>query len=425
MQNKLVSLGALLSLVLICFFGGIFYYNKIEVYHLTLATSSSSLGQAIAQVVLQQNPRIHIKFMQTKGSRENMKLLEENKVQLIVAQSDTTPVAPARIVLSLFKESFELIVTEDSGIKAVSDLRGKRIALMQKESGSYNSYLSLLEHYGLQESEVQSIHISPKEVDQLLSNGQVDAIFLVVPSGSNFVRDILQNNRVQLVAIDQAQAMKIKRPYLEADVIPKGTYKGNPPIPSEDLSTIGIKANLLAHQNLSPKVVREITRILFDYRRTLVKDYPAAVELSSPLKEGKLTLPVHPGAQAYYDREKPNFFKENTGVIGLSLSIGTLVASWFFKLRSQFLKKQKNRADRYNSAILELMDLARQEKSLEKMQIFEEELFTIFQEIISDLSQDRIAMESFQSFTFTWETALRTLQDRENFLRELQRSAKI
>ncbi|MEG3842381.1 hypothetical protein [Microcoleus sp. herbarium14] len=137
-------------------------------------------------------------------------------------------------------------------------------------------------------------------------------------------------------------------------------------------------------------------------------------------------MPIHEGAQAYYDREKPDFLATNSDVIGLSFSIGTLLASWFWQWRSssrasltRFLQGQKNQADTFNLAILNLIQKIRQAGTFEEIDRLQEELFDIFKQVIVDLDEDRIDSDSFHSFTFTWETAMKIAGDREKNLRNL------
>ena len=425
MQNKFLLPVALLSLILIGAFGWKLHQDKDRVYELTLATGTKTgnyypFGQAIAEVVVQQNPRLRIRVIETQGAEENMRRLQANEAQLAIVQNDTAAVPSARVIASLFKEVFHLIVSEQSDINSVSDLQGKQIALMAKGSGSYSSFWFTSEHYGLKGSDFISTPTSWIEATKLLSNGEVDAIFRVLPPGSNLVSDLLKNTRAKLVPIDQGAAMKIKLPYLEADVIPKGTYKANPPVPDADLASVGVQATLLVREDVDPEIVREITRILFEHRRNLVAANSLAAMISQPGASGGLALPLHEGAQAYYDREKPDFLAANSDLIGLSFSIGTLLASWFWQLRSRFVQKQKNQADKFNLAILSLIQQIRQSKTLDEIDLLQEELFDIFKQVIMDLDEDRIDSDSFHSFTFTWETAIKIAREREKMLRELR-----
>ncbi|MEG4303854.1 TAXI family TRAP transporter solute-binding subunit [Microcoleus sp. D3_18a_C4] len=424
MQNKFLLPVALVSVVLIGVFGWEVHKDKQRVYELTLATGTKTgyyypFGQAIAEVVMQQNPRLRIKVVETEGSDENMRRLEANEAQLAIVQNDTAAVSQARVIASLFKEVFHLIVSEQSGIESVSDLKGKHIALMAQGSGSYSSFWLVSKHYGLKPSDFKSTPGSWTEATKLFASGEADAIFRVQPLGSDALSDLLQNTRGKLVSIDQAAAMKIKWPYLEDHLIPKGTYKAAPAVPDVDLPSVEVQATLLVHEDVDPVIVKEITRILFEHRRNLVAANSLAAMISQPSESGGLALPVHEGAQAYYDREKPDFFAANSDVIGLSFSFVTLFVSWLWQLRSRFLQKQKNRADKFNLIILNLIQRSRQAGSFEEIDRLQEELFEIFKQVMADLDEDRIDADSFHSFTFTWETALKIASDREKALRNL------
>ncbi len=425
MQNKFLLPVALLSVVLIGVFGWEVHKDTQRVHELTLATGSKTgyyypFGQAIAELVFQQNPRLRIKVLETEGADDNMRLLQANEAQLAIAQNDTVAVSQARVIASLFKEVFHLIVSEQSGIQSVSDLKGKHIALRAKGSGSYSSFGLVSKHYGLKQSDFQFTTGSWAETTKLFASGEVDAIFWVLPLGNDFVSDLLQNTPGKLVPIDQAAAMKIKLPYLQANVIPKGIYKGDPAVPDVDLPTVGVEATLLVGQDVDPVIVKEITRILFEHRRNLVATNSLVAMISQPSESGGLALPVHEGAQAYYDREKPDFFAANSDVIGLSFSFVTLFVSWLWQLRSRFLHKQKNRADKFNLIILNLIQRSREAETFEEIDRLQEELFEIFKQVIGDLEEDRIDADSFHSFTFTWETAMKIATDREKMLRNLQ-----
>jgi uncharacterized protein len=425
MQNKFLLPVAVLSVVLIGSFGWNLHQDRQRVYTLTLATGTKTgnyypFGQAIAKVVAQQNPRLRIQVIETQGAEENMRQLQANEAQLAIVQNDTTAVPSARVVASLFKEVFHLIVSEQSGIQSVSDLKGKHIALMAKGSGSYSSFWFVSKHYGLKESDFKSTSGSWAEASNLLINGEVDAIFRVIPPGSDFVSDLLKNTRANLVPIEQGSAMKIKLPYLEADLIPKGTYKAEPAVPDVDLPSVGVQATLLVRDDVDPVIVKELTRILFEHRRNLVTANSLAAMIGQPGGNGGLALPIHEGAQAYYDREKPDFLATNSELIGLLLSLFTLSVSWLWQLRSRFVEKQKNQADKFNLAILNLIQEIRQAETFERVEQLQEELFDIFKQVIVDLDEDRIDSDSFHSFTFTWETAMKIATDREKMLRNLQ-----
>ncbi len=96
----------------------------------------------------------------------------------------------------------------------------------------------------------------------------------------------------------------------------------------------------------------------------------------------------------------------------------TLFASWIWQFRSRLLQKQKNQGDKFNLQILSLIQKIRQAKDLDEIDRLQEELFNIFHQVIVDLDEDIIDSDSFQSFTFTWETAIKIAGEREKMLRD-------
>jgi TRAP transporter TAXI family solute receptor len=421
MSNKLILPVALFSLVLVAGFTWKLVSDKQRISYLTIATGTKTgdyypFAKAIAEVVAQQNPKLRLKVIETQGAQENIRLLQANKAQLALWQSDVPTVPSARSVVSLYQEVFHLIVTEQSGIKNVSDLKGKRIALMSKGSGSYSSFWFLGKHYGLKPQDFKSITVSWAEASQAFGKGEVDAIFRVLPAGSNVVSELLENTPGKLVPIRQAAAMKFKLPYLEASLIPEGSYKSEPTVPDRDLPTVGVRAAIVAREDVDPALIHEVTRILYEYQHDLVARNTLAASIGPPGTGGLLSLSVHPGAQAYYDREKPDYLAANGEKLGFLLSLVTLVASWMWSLRSHLSEKQKNRADKYNLKIVALIERVTTLEDLSLVRNARDELFQIFKEVVEDLDKDRITPQSFGSFSFTWDTALTTVRDRENVL---------
>ena len=76
-------------------------------------------------------------------------------------------------------------------------------------------------------------------------------------------------------------------------MIPAGSYNGQ----DQDVPTSGVKAVLLARDELSENTVKALTKTLYDGVDTL------QAELGLPLELGpadKIGVPVHAGAAAYY-----------------------------------------------------------------------------------------------------------------------------
>ena len=363
------------------------------------------------------HPTISIDVVATDGSVQNMDLLKSNAAQLALVQSDTPVQPPVRAVALLFPEMFHLLARTDANIDNVVDLRGKRVALMPENSGSYALFWPLAQHYGLTPEALTPLPMPADQAHAALARGEVDALFRVITLGNPAVTELLQTSGTRLSPIDQVDALRLSLPYLDAQVIPKGTYNGGQPIPPVDLPVVAVNALLVAHEEVPAKVVNALTRTLHQNRNELVALYPRAamIRLDS---SGDLGLPLHPGAEAFYTQGEPEFLVEYAEPIGLLLSVAVLSFSSLWQLRSWLLGKQKNRADTYNLEILALIDDIDRARSLEELAVLRELLFDILKRVVTDLDIDRITSESFESFTFPWQIANNAIQHQEMLLRQ-------
>jgi uncharacterized protein len=401
--------------------------QQSRVEKIVIATGSAdgeyyAFAQALARVVTRHQPKISISVLPTKGAQENQELLEQRKVAMAIVQSDTPPLADERAVAYLFPEVFHLIVGENSGIEKMSDLKGKRVALMPKGSGSYKLFWSISPHFGLSKDSFTPVLLPPDQAYEALSQGRVEALFRVIAIGNPSISRLLTRSRARLLPIDQVDSLRLSLPILEATEIPKGTYDGATPIPDRDLTVAAVRAVLVSHEQVDANVVRAITQTLFEFRNEIVAIYPRAALMRLPEAGENLGIPLHPGAKAYYDQEQPNFLLENTDFVGLTLSVGALCFSGLLQLRSWLVDKQKDRADMYNLEILALVEQVHGVDDLEQLQVVRDKLFEILRKVVVDLDKDRITPESFRSFTFPWEVAINTLRHREIVLLNLRSS---
>ncbi|TVQ46618.1 MAG: TAXI family TRAP transporter solute-binding subunit [Gloeocapsa sp. DLM2.Bin57] len=419
--NKLIWLLVLFSITAAIAVTSHWIYSQRQVHTLTMATGGKTgvyyaFGNALATVVSRHQPNIRIEVIETSGSQENEELISEHEVDLAILQADTSVNNSVKAMTFLFPEMFHLIARVDSGINNFSDLKGKKIALMPIGSGSYNLFWPLSQHYGIYERDFEGIPMSPSEAHQALLDGEVDALFRIIALGNESVTELLQNEQVTLIPIDQASALQLVLPAVEPNVIPMGAYNGAIPIPSEDLPVVGVRAVLLAHKSVNPNLVQEITRIIFEARNDLIRKNPQSAMISKPDHINELGFSFHEGAKFYYNQDEPSFLERYAEAIGLILSITMLVISGIWQFRIWLQEKQKNRADRYNLQIIQLIERINTSNSIAELEEIQTELFQLFNKVVEDLDRDRISAESFQSFTFPWDVAFNSIRHREVLL---------
>jgi TRAP transporter TAXI family solute receptor len=369
------------------------------------------LAEAMAQVARAAWPNLEIEVLETAGSSENMRLVEAGRVDLATVQADTEVLPHVALVAPLYPDSFQLLVREDSAIRSVSDLAGHRIAVPPEGGGQFRSFWFLAAHYGLDPSSVTALPMSASAANFAMLEGAVDATFRVRAPGNASVLELIASAPVRLVPIHQGAALSLKDPAVGPGTIPAGSYRGHPPLPARDLDTVTVSRLLVARLGLDEELVRQLTSLLFEQRTTLVAITPLAGFVTTPGRLATTSMPVHPGAERYYDREKPTFWERNARATAPLLSILALLVSAVLALRARFQRAQKDRADRYNLELMRISEDARQSHEVNELFGLRDELHQILRKVLEDLEQDRVTREEFDFFSFTWQAADTVVRD--------------
>ncbi len=98
-------------------------------------------GAAYADMVNAQEPALRIETRNTRGSTENVPLLEAGKLDIALVQGEVAEVQLAkpgnalRIVTAMYGSPGLFAVRADSPVRSIADLRGKPVALGAQGSG--------------------------------------------------------------------------------------------------------------------------------------------------------------------------------------------------------------------------------------------------------------------------------------------------
>jgi TRAP transporter TAXI family solute receptor len=426
--NRLMQV--VLAALTLCLAGGlaVIFSQRSKIEHLTLAAGTSSgesyiLGNALKTVVERHYPRVKITLLETGGTVENLQMLEDGRAQLATAQADITPGPRARALAVLYDDTFQLLVAKDSQAQSLVDLGGHRIALAQS-GGQYQSFLRVVEHFGLQAADFHFVGTSDANAGEEFLKGQADAIFRVRAIGDPSIEQLVQSGRVRFLPIEHAAAMKIKHPSFQSALIPVGAYLGNPPVPTQDFPTVAVHRSLLARENASVTAIRAVTEVLMERRQEMMEEIPARmtevrlllVQVRRPEPQAGLGPALHPGALSFYDKDKPSFLLAHADYVGLFLTVGLMAGSWLWELKRWMQRKQKNKADQYSNRVVALISSVQEVNSLPTLDEVWRELLKILTEAVHDLDADKLSEESFNSFRTILQIGMEVTKERRSIL---------
>jgi len=138
-----------------------------------------------------------------------------------------------------------------------------------------------------------------------------------------------------LIPIESAAAIAEAERAFESFDVPKGTLRGSPPVPEDDLTTLRTSLYLVAHKKLGTDLVTRLTQAIMSVRRNLLREQPIFAQITAPSTDQDAYLPLHPGAAAVYNSTTQSFMDEYGNWIYLTPMIlggiaTVLAAAWKF-----------------------------------------------------------------------------------------------
>ena len=293
---------------------------------------------AIAGRLASANSPVRLKVVDKETVAGAARAFAAGDVDLAIVRADAGNLSAAR-TLVLIAYGVVLIATpSDSKIKSIDDLKGKTIGVV---GGEINRPIVdiLTREYDLARAKVQFKDLRLPELAQAIQSKQVSALLVVIPTTEKYLAILrsvfVGKQKLELIPIESAAAMEAVSKIYESYDLPKGTVKGSPAIPDDDLTTIRVPIYLVAGRKIDDDLAGVVTKAVMETRRDLIGEYPLLAQIGAPNTEKDAPIPVHPGAAAYFDGDQKTIFEKYGdqffyGSMLLGTLMSLLAAAWKF-----------------------------------------------------------------------------------------------
>ncbi len=318
---------------------------------LTVAVGSfDGQAQKIASIVAGRlatsDSPVRLKVDNSGNALDAAKAFAADTADLAVVRADAGDLSQARTVALTAHGVVMIVAPPGSSITSIAKLRDHTVGVVGGEI-NHGIVEVLRKEYDLGRANVVFKDIAPTDARRAVQAKEVSALLLVVPLTEkylSFVKSLFRegpNSSPVLIPIDAAGAIAdIKGPYESFD-IPKGTMRGAPPVPEDDVTTLRVGYYLVANKRLKSGLITDLTKKLMAVRRDLVSEQPLLTGLAAPDLDPDAFLSVHPGAAAYYNGTQVSFMDKYGDAIYLTpMVLGGLAsvfaAAWrFLGVRSE------------------------------------------------------------------------------------------
>jgi TRAP-type uncharacterized transport system substrate-binding protein len=340
--------------------GSLFAYRwYVRPVTLSIAVGSSDgeapkAVSALASRLTEVNAPVRLKVVETAGALESANAFSSGKTDLAVVRGDVGDLSHAQAVVILAQAVAMLVAPPGSSITDMTALKGLTVGVVG--GGANQKIVSVLtKAYNLDRANVVFKNLAHGDIRRALDTKQVRAVLFVLPLTEKYlsiVRGLFPQNAKAgpiLIPIENAGAIAEEERAYESFDIPKGTLRGSPPIPEDDVTTLRVSFYLVARKSLDNDLIADLTQALMSARRDVLSEQPILAQVKAPDTDAGAYLPVHAGAAEFYNGTQQSFLDKWSNVIFLApMALGALAsilaAAWKF-LRSGELKTKEAALD--------------------------------------------------------------------------------
>jgi TRAP-type uncharacterized transport system substrate-binding protein len=337
---------SLLGVILFCTAAGLFgyhWYNRPVT--LTLAVGSidgegAKAMSAIASQLASDGAPVRLKVIDTGTAVESGRQFIAGKVDLAAVRGDVGDLSQAQAIVVLSHITVLLIAPPGSSIDSIDKLKGRTVGVLGGEANA--KIVEVLNNaYDLARNKTVFKNLGLQDARQAVQSKQVSALLVAIPLTEKYLTlaksFFPQGTKATpvLIPIDSAAAIADANRAYESFDVPKGTLRGSPPVPDDDLTTLRTSLYLVARKSLNADVATNLTQSILKARRELLRENPLFAQITAPSTDSDAYLPIHPGALAVYNGTTQNFIDEYSNYIYLGPMIlggiaSVLAAAWKF-----------------------------------------------------------------------------------------------
>jgi TRAP transporter TAXI family solute receptor len=277
------------------------------VFSLILGTATPGggfpvFGAAYSEALNAQEPRLRIETRNTKGSTENVPLLEAGKIDLGLVAGELASAALAkpgtqlRIVAAMYSSPGMFIVRADSPVRRIADLKDKPVVL-----GTQGSGITVLGRIVLTSLEVKHQEITLEKAADgppMLQDGRAAALWGAGVGWPAFTAIAKAGGRFVGPDAEEVKRILAKNPSLQAVTLPAKSYPGQ----DAPIHSVGSWSYVFARPGLPDEQAYLLARALHWAEGPLAARLEQARETTAAntVSSAPRVDLIHPGALKYF-----------------------------------------------------------------------------------------------------------------------------
>ncbi|RPJ78687.1 MAG: TAXI family TRAP transporter solute-binding subunit, partial [Acidobacteria bacterium] len=196
-------------------------------------------------------------------------------------------------VAVLYPSVLHVVTADRTGIRTLSDLRGRRVAVGSFRGARTEMVVRIvLSEVGLSFDDIEPVWLPRTEMAHAVSRGTIDA---ACHFGGFALFDAAGKFRPISVSRQVAGHIQEKYPFIRPTVVPGGTYPGQDAV----VASISIDMLLVSRRDLGERLVYDVVSVVSDALPILARTNQV-LRTVEPRNMPTPPIPLHPGAVRFY-----------------------------------------------------------------------------------------------------------------------------
>jgi TRAP-type uncharacterized transport system substrate-binding protein len=367
----------------------------------------SRFATKLAAVLKNNNSKLRLKIVPNTDSAKALAQFDHRQADLAVLRTDAK-VPPRARALAILEHDLLLVISPgNKKIKSLAELKKKKIAVLADGDNSAAFVRNILEISDSADT-ASRVQMAPlnSTFDKLLASGGYGAV-IAIGHASTIVKDKRYEQYAKrgftLNAIDEAKTLARRNPGISEETLPKGMLSTAPPIPDDDLATIGLQWLLVAQSKMSTATAGDLARTIYENKAELALEDGFASRIEPADTDKDAFIVAHQGAAEYINDDTKSFMDRYSDPLYLGAAALSIIGSIFAGIYTKVTRVAPEKASELATAILDIGERMAHANSMDALDALQDELEAILRGAVIGLRDGTLSTDGLDTFKLGYE----------------------
>src|ERR1700692_3303431 len=359
--------------------------------------------------VLNNNPsKLRLTIVTNGDSGKALAQFDRRQADLAVLRTDAKVPPRARALAILEHDVLLLLSPPNKRIKSLAELKKKKIAVLA--DGDHNAaFVRKILEVSDNSDAASAVQLAPPNspFDKLFAPGGYGAA-IAIAHASTIVNNksyeqYAKRGAFTLNAIAEAKALARRNPAISEDTLANGMLSSSPPIPDDDLDTIGLQWLLGAQSRMASSTAGELARSICDNKAELALPDGFASRIEPADTDKDAFVVAHQGAAEYINDDTKSFMDRYSDLLYLAAAALSIIGSIFAGLYAKVTRIAPEKASELSTAILDIGERIEHATSMDALEALQEELEQILRSVVIGLRDGTVSSDGLETLKLGYE----------------------